>query len=162
MFVVNQYFFKINFYQKIFQEHFQNAKWFGFRSDRINVLSVLIWVQIVCKGYQQTTKVSACKERGKKYAGDKIACKITQYAELIKIVFNRQQLPYAGILFRMWPIYWLKKLNWLDTPRFQDFTMVMISKSCVGFWWSTEFQSLSADKMLSKVRSNIIPDNVTI
>ena len=26
-------------------------------------LSVLIWVQIVYKGYQQTTKVAACKER---------------------------------------------------------------------------------------------------
>ena len=26
---------------------------------RINILSVLIWVQTVCKGYQQTTKVTS-------------------------------------------------------------------------------------------------------
>ena len=32
---------------------------------RTDVLSVLIWVQIVCKGYHQTTKVVASKERFK-------------------------------------------------------------------------------------------------
>ena len=30
---------------------------------RINILLVLIWVQTVCKGYQQMTKVAASKER---------------------------------------------------------------------------------------------------
>ena len=31
---------------------------------------ILMWVQTVCKGYQQTTKVTACKERAKKaYTG---------------------------------------------------------------------------------------------
>ena len=30
---------------------------------RTNILSVLIWVQTVCKGYQQMTKVTACKQR---------------------------------------------------------------------------------------------------
>ena len=34
--------------------------WFRFRTD---VLSVLIWVHTVVKGYQQTTKDAACKER---------------------------------------------------------------------------------------------------
>ena len=29
---------------------------------RTNILSVLIWVQTVCKGYQQTTKLTASKE----------------------------------------------------------------------------------------------------
>ena len=29
----------------------------------ISILSVLIWVQTVCKGYQQMTKVSTSKER---------------------------------------------------------------------------------------------------
>ena len=29
---------------------------------RTNVLLVLIWVQTICKGYQQTTKSIACKE----------------------------------------------------------------------------------------------------
>ena len=32
----------------------------------IQILSVLIWVQTVCKGYQQTTKVSASKEIDKR------------------------------------------------------------------------------------------------
>ena len=36
--------------------------WIQIRTDN---LSVLIWVQTVCKGYQQTTKVAACKERVK-------------------------------------------------------------------------------------------------
>ena len=30
---------------------------------RTDILSVLIWVQIVCKGYQQTTKIAASKDR---------------------------------------------------------------------------------------------------
>ena len=30
-------------------------------------MSVLIWVQTVCKGYQQTTKVAASKERDKNF-----------------------------------------------------------------------------------------------
>ena len=30
---------------------------------RANILWVLIWVQAVCKGYQQKTKNAACKER---------------------------------------------------------------------------------------------------
>ena len=33
--------------------------------DQDDVLSDLIWVQIVCKGYQQMTKVAASKERVK-------------------------------------------------------------------------------------------------
>ena len=30
---------------------------------RADILSILIWVQTACKGYQQTTKVAASKER---------------------------------------------------------------------------------------------------
>ena len=37
---------------KIFQENYQSV-----------ILSVLIWVQTVCKGNQQTKKVAASKER---------------------------------------------------------------------------------------------------
>ena len=40
-------FFKINFFKKFFQEHYKSVKQFE--------TSVLIWVQTVCKGYQQTT-----------------------------------------------------------------------------------------------------------
>ena len=36
--------------------------WIQIRTD---ILSVLIWVQTVCKGYQQTTKVASSKERVK-------------------------------------------------------------------------------------------------
>ena len=32
---------------------------------RTNILLVLIWVQTVCRGYQQTTRVAASKERVK-------------------------------------------------------------------------------------------------
>ena len=37
----------------------------GLIQIRTDVLSVLIWVQTICKGYQQTTKVAADKERVK-------------------------------------------------------------------------------------------------
>ena len=40
--------------------------WIQIRTD---ILSVLIWVQTVCKGYQQTTKVAARKERVKTITG---------------------------------------------------------------------------------------------
>ena len=41
---------------------------------RTNILSVLIWVQTVCKGYQQTIKLTTCKERAKIFAkSDKTA-----------------------------------------------------------------------------------------
>ena len=33
--------------------------------EQFVVLSILIWVQTVCKGYQQTTKVAASKESNK-------------------------------------------------------------------------------------------------
>ena len=51
-------FFQINFFKKIFQEHYQN--WVQIRTD---IMSVLIWVQTVCKGYQQTTKVATNRKR---------------------------------------------------------------------------------------------------
>ena len=42
------FFFKIIFLEKFFQEYHQSVKQFGPPSGR------LIWVKIVCKGYQQT------------------------------------------------------------------------------------------------------------
>ena len=47
-------FFNINFFEKLFQEYHLSVKqrWIQIRPD---VLSDLIWVQIVCKSYQQTT-----------------------------------------------------------------------------------------------------------
>ena len=47
-------FFIFNFIKKFFQEHCQTV-WIQIRTD---ILSVLIWVQTVCKGLQQTTKVA--------------------------------------------------------------------------------------------------------
>ena len=38
--------------------------WIQIRTDS---LSVLIWVQTVCNGYQQTTKVATSKERVKTF-----------------------------------------------------------------------------------------------
>ena len=47
------FFFKINFLKRIFQKYHQIVK--QFRPDRPS--SGLIWVQTVCRGYQQTTLV---------------------------------------------------------------------------------------------------------
>ena len=53
--------FYLNYvFKKFFLKHYQSVK--QFRS----ILSVLIWVQTVCKGYQQVTKVATCKERVKR------------------------------------------------------------------------------------------------
>ena len=55
------HFCKINFFKKIFQEHYQcQTVWIQIRTD---ILSVLIWAQTVCRNYQQTTKVTASKEK---------------------------------------------------------------------------------------------------
>ena len=42
-------FFKINFFEKFFQEYHQSVNQFE------SIVSGLIWVQTVCKGYQQMT-----------------------------------------------------------------------------------------------------------
>ena len=53
--------------KKIIQEYYQSVKQFGSRSGttkiRPDILSGLIWIQTVCKGYQQTTKVATSRER---------------------------------------------------------------------------------------------------
>ena len=54
-------FFKINVFKTVFQEHYQRQTvWIEIRTD---ILSVLILVQTVCKGYQQTTKATTSKEQ---------------------------------------------------------------------------------------------------
>ena len=45
------FFFKINFFEKFFQNECQ-ADWIQNRPD---ILSNLVWVQAVCKGYHETT-----------------------------------------------------------------------------------------------------------
>ena len=51
-------FFKINFFEKFFLEYDHSVTiWFQIRPD---TMSGRIWVQTVCKGYQQVTLV--CKE----------------------------------------------------------------------------------------------------
>ena len=52
---------KIDFFKKFFQEHCQSVKRFLIQI-KTGILRVLIWVQTVCKGYQQTTKLEARKE----------------------------------------------------------------------------------------------------
>ena len=51
------FFFKINFFENYFQEYHQSVKkaWTQIRPE---VLSGLIWVKTVCKGYHQMTLVS--------------------------------------------------------------------------------------------------------
>ena len=46
--------FKINFFENFFQEYNLSVKQIG-SHIRPNISSGLIWVQTVCKGYQQTT-----------------------------------------------------------------------------------------------------------
>ena len=55
-FLVVCFFFKINIFEKFFQEYIQIVKtvWIQIRPD---FLSGLIWVQIVCKDSKQTTLV---------------------------------------------------------------------------------------------------------
>ena len=50
-----KFYFKINFFKKIFQEYYQSVKWFGSRSGPT------FWVQNVCKVYQQTIKIAPSK-----------------------------------------------------------------------------------------------------
>ena len=61
-------FFKINFFRKIFQEYHKcQTVWTLIRPRRI---ASLIWVQTVCKGYQQKTMVDkelnskSCRQNG--------------------------------------------------------------------------------------------------
>ena len=61
-------FFKIYvvfFFKIIFQGHYLSFKQFGSRLGPTEILSVLIRVRTVFKGYPQTTEVSASKERVK-------------------------------------------------------------------------------------------------
>ena len=55
-------FFQNELYQKIISRTLSECQmvWIQTRTD---FLSVLIWVQTVCKGYQQTTIVASSKER---------------------------------------------------------------------------------------------------
>ena len=53
------FFFLNNFFKNIYREYYQSAKQFGSGSGPI-------WVQTVCRGYQQKTKVAASGERIKR------------------------------------------------------------------------------------------------
>ena len=56
LFVVCCFFFKINIFEKFFQEYYLSVKQIGPRSGP-DILSGLNWVQSVCKVYEQTTLV---------------------------------------------------------------------------------------------------------
>ena len=62
--VVCQFFFGINFpfFKKLLSGTLLECQtvWIQISTD---FSSILIWLQTVCKGYQQTTKVSACRHR---------------------------------------------------------------------------------------------------
>ena len=53
------FFINILLFEEFFQEQYQSVKLFG----SMDILSVLIWVQTVCIGYQQMTKVAASNEK---------------------------------------------------------------------------------------------------
>ena len=56
--------------------------WVQIRTD---ILSVLIWVQTLCKGYQQTTKVAASKERVKSIVTETISNKFSWPKDVLAI-----------------------------------------------------------------------------
>ena len=61
------FFLKVNLFKNLSGTLSENQKvWIQIRN---NILSVLIWDQTVCKGYQQTTKVAARKK-------ERVKCKI--------------------------------------------------------------------------------------
>ena len=55
LFLSSADFFKINFFEKVFQEYHQSVKQLGSSSGLTFV--GLIWLQTVCKSYQQTAPV---------------------------------------------------------------------------------------------------------
>ena len=56
------FFSKSSLKKQLIQEHYKSVKRFGFQI-KTDVLSVLTWVQTVCKGYQQMAKVAASKDK---------------------------------------------------------------------------------------------------
>ena len=56
-------FFKINFFEKFHLGTLLYGLQMVWTKIRTDIMSVLIWVQSICKGYQQMTKVAASKER---------------------------------------------------------------------------------------------------
>ena len=63
--LVSADFFQNYLFQKFFQNTVSVSNGLNPDQDQSDILSVLIWVQTVCKGYQQTIKVAASKERVK-------------------------------------------------------------------------------------------------
>ena len=62
-FVICGFFLKLSFSKKTFKNTIRMSK--SLDPDQVRRLSGLIWVQTVCKGYQQTTKVATSGERVK-------------------------------------------------------------------------------------------------
>ena len=66
----------LTFSKTNFQEHYQcQMVWIQIRTD----MSVLIWIQIVCTGYQQTTKVNTSMERVKEQIKVKIILQLLHH-----------------------------------------------------------------------------------
>ena len=61
------FFSKINLFKSFIQEHYQSVKIMVWIQIRTNILSVLTWVQTVCKGYQQMTKVISSKVKDRHF-----------------------------------------------------------------------------------------------
>ena len=102
-------FFKITFFKNLFQEeNYQRVKWFESRSGTTLML-VLIWLQTVCKGYQETTKVPASNERvfnemqGKAF-GTIHSDKFFWYEACLRIFFlgHMQTVQTKNRRYRMW------------------------------------------------------------
>ena len=84
--------FKITFFEKFFQKFYRSVKQIGFRSGpTFCKMSGLIWIQTVCRGYQQAPLVGKvnCKCEMKMNC-KKIASKYTVNSEIFVRVYFRE------------------------------------------------------------------------
>ena len=62
--VICKLFSKLTFSKNLFRGHYQSVKQFKkWIKIKTNILFILNWVQTVCKGYPQTSKITTSKER---------------------------------------------------------------------------------------------------
>ena len=64
-----QILFKFNLFEKLCQEYHQSIKQFGSRSSPAFCRASMVWVQTVCKDYQQMTLGEDVTARSKKISG---------------------------------------------------------------------------------------------
>ena len=105
---------KINFYENFFQEYSQSVKQFGSRSARL--VSGLIWVQTVCKGYQQTALVGkdiiGCINTLSKVKQHNYGKKSVYAIDQTRLILNKPFFFFLFFLPFSWLLFSLMFLGW--------------------------------------------------